>query len=137
YYTSDELRPGVTLSPLGGSAYAAGEHRLAVYEDGLTDLLVELREAGSEVALVPTLPKPFGWSLHRCSALAVVWDTDRCLHSTFPADANDAIDAARAAEASAARRAGVDLWDPIEEMCPDAMCPMTRDGELLWRDEGH
>jgi peptidoglycan/LPS O-acetylase OafA/YrhL len=111
--------------------------RGAEFQAGLEKVIERLRSADIRVVVINVIPKPDEWDPGRCSPLAALIDLDRCLFPEFTPDEQDTQTAARQVEADATGRAGAELWNFDEEICPMGRCRPVKDGILVWRDSQH
>lgn len=123
-----------TAASLGAEATKA-----ALYGTSLERVARRLVTAGSRVVIINVVPKPWDhkWDARECSNALLLVDPTRCLFPAFPMSESRFLDVSNELERDAAVRAGAEIWNFNEEICPAGECIGWREDALVWQDYGH
>ena len=121
-----------------GDRVVGHDAKADVFGSGLERVIGRLEAAGAEVVVVSVVPKPgLDWDPRQCSNLLLLTARDRCLPAPFAPSEDERLRRANGVEERAATRAGADLWNFNDAVCPDDRCVGERDGSVVWRDGDH
>lgn len=132
----------IHLGLSGRTVRRNGEVGRVAYTSALEDLARSLRSAGSDVVLVPPIPKAslgaasFAGPAECAPALLLADAEDVCAGSFARSDAERRREVAFEVESDAARRSGASLLDVFDAVCPGTTCEVF-DGSWIYRDGRH